>query len=126
MDVGPLHGYGPRLMTSISPPDAEPGVPTTWCEISRSALEANVGIFRRRLAPGARLGMVVKANAYGHGMVQCARMLVEAGVDWLVVNDVEEALQLRVAGLESPLYICGPVLPERAAGVVEAGAEGAL
>ncbi|MEE2779609.1 MAG: alanine racemase [Myxococcota bacterium] len=95
----------------------------SWCEISRAALGANVEIFRQRLAPGARLGMVVKANAYGHGMIPCAHALVDAGVDWLVVNDAPEALELRRAGIEAPVYICGPVFPSQAGDVVEARAE---
>ena len=79
-------------------------------------------IFRRRLAPGARLGIVVKADAYGHGMAACARIFEKAGADWLIVNDVDEALELRAAAIDTPLYICGPVLPERAQDVVACGA----
>ncbi len=94
----------------------------SWCEVSREALAHNVAIFRRRLAPGARLGVVVKANAYGHGLEGVAPVLREEGCDWLIVNTVDEALALRACGDEGPIYICGPVPPWRAEDVVAAGA----
>ncbi len=68
------------------------------------------------------LGVVVKSNAYGHGLTLAARELAAAGADWLIVNTVDEALALRSAGLAVPVYICGPVLPARAADVVAARA----
>lgn len=95
---------------------------SSWCEVSRSALEHNVGIFRRRLAAGAKLGVVVKSNAYGHGMLECARVFAGAGADWLVVNDVNEAAALRRGGIEAPIYVCGPVFPWQAPDVVASGA----
>jgi len=90
----------------------------SWCEISVRALRANVAVLRQRLRPGALLGIVVKSNAYGHGLLLCAREFLAAGSDWLVVNSVEEAVQLRDAGIESPLYVCArvpPALANRAA-----------
>jgi alanine racemase len=94
----------------------------SWCEVSAAALSHNVEIFRRRLSPGARLGVVVKANAYGHGLLEASRTFVGAGADWLVVNSVDEALALRAGEVEAPVYICGRVQPARAADVVAAGA----
>ena len=95
----------------------------SWCEVSRAALAANVAVFRRRLADGAQLGMVVKSDAYGHGLVECSRVFVENGVDWLIVNTVTEAEILRRAGLTAPIYICGPVPAARARDVVAAAAD---
>ena len=69
--------------------------PRSWCEVSRQALEANIAVFRARLAEGSRLGVVVKSNAYGHGMAPCARVFLQAGADWLIVNSVDEATTLR-------------------------------
>ncbi|MFT4188853.1 MAG: alanine racemase [Aeromicrobium sp.] len=54
-------------------------------------------------APGAQLMAVVKANAYGHGLVPMARAARAAGVDWLGVATLDEALALRRAGDEGPL-----------------------
>src|SRR5690242_18417770 len=49
-------------------------------------------------APGSALMAVVKADAYGHGMPQCARAAREAGADWLGVATIAEAIALRAAG----------------------------
>ncbi|OON74194.1 alanine racemase [Streptomyces tsukubensis] len=71
-------------------------------EIDLAALRANVRALRAR-APRSAFMAVVKADAYGHGMVPCARAAKEAGADWLGVATPGEALALRAAGLEGPL-----------------------
>ncbi|MEV8568504.1 alanine racemase [Streptomyces sp. NPDC051322] len=71
-------------------------------EIDLAALRANVHALRAR-APRARLMAVVKADAYGHGMVPCARAAVLAGADWLGTATPQEALALRAAGLRTRL-----------------------
>lgn len=96
--------------------------PRTWCEISRAALMANMDVLRARLADGARLGVVVKANAYGHGMIPCARVFLDGGADWLIVNSIDEATSLRAAEISAPIYVCGPVMAEEAHEVAESGA----
>lgn len=95
---------------------------SSWCEIDGAALRANVDCLRQRLTHGALLGVVVKSNAYGHGLVLCAREFVSAGVDWLVVNSVDEAVGLRGAGIQAPLYICSQVPSVCAVRVAQAGA----
>ena len=50
-------------------PSVAPGTVLTWVELDAAALRANLEAFRGRLAPGTRLGAVVKSNAYGHGML---------------------------------------------------------
>lgn len=67
-------------------------------EIDLSALRANVGALRAR-TPGAEMMAVVKADAYGHGMVPCARAALSAGATWLGTAVPEEALALRAAGV---------------------------
>ncbi|MGX1368039.1 alanine racemase [Streptomyces canus] len=67
-------------------------------EIDLAALRANVRSLRAR-ASGAAVMAVVKADAYGHGAVPCARAAVEAGARWLGTATPEEALALRAAGL---------------------------
>ncbi|PIE18503.1 MAG: alanine racemase [Proteobacteria bacterium] len=99
------------------------GVPEgalTWCEVSRSALAHNVRELRRCLDPGVRLGVVVKSDAYGHGLVGAAEAFKGAGADWLVVNALSEAERLRAAGVTGPIYVCGYLPPERAAAAVAA------
>ncbi|MFC9106244.1 alanine racemase [Streptomyces rochei] len=63
-------------------------------EIDLAALRANVRALRER-APGAALMAVVKADAYGHGAIPCARAAVEAGATWLGTATPQEALALR-------------------------------
>jgi alanine racemase len=69
-------------------------------EIDLAALRANVRALRAR-APRAALMAVVKSDAYGHGMVPCARAALEAGATWLGTATPHEALALRAAGVES-------------------------
>ncbi|MFI0898741.1 alanine racemase [Streptomyces sp. NPDC020983] len=69
-----------------------------WARIDLAALRANVAALRAK-APGAAFMAVVKADAYGHGMVPCARAALEAGAGWLGTATPEEALALRAAGI---------------------------
>ena len=87
---------------------------TTWCEIRRRAIENNVALLRRRLKPESLLGVVVKSEAYGHGLPVCAREFVRAGADWLVVNAADEARRIRACGVDAPVYVCGYVSPDEA------------
>ena len=80
-----------------------------WVETDARAIHANLWQFRRRLGDAARLGAVVKANAYGHGMLEVAPIAVAAGADWLCVNAVEEALRLREAGHGVPILVMGHI-----------------
>lgn len=77
----------------------------TYAEISLNAIKHNIAEIRKLLAPSVRFMAVVKANAYGHGAVAVARAAVEAGADFLAVANLKEALELREAGLVSPILI---------------------
>ena len=83
----------------------------TWCEVDAARLRHNVRELRRVTRPEALLGAVVKANAYGHGLLLAARAFVDAGADWLCVDALEEAAALRAAGFDLPLLVTGHVLP---------------
>ena len=72
----------------------------TWAEIDLSALRRNFASVRARAA-GRRLIAVVKADGYGHGAVPVSRALIEAGCEALAVATLEEATQLRDAGIDS-------------------------
>jgi alanine racemase len=76
---------------------AEPHTPAQAI-IDLGAIRHNVAVLREKAA-GAQLMAVVKADAYGHGMVPCAGAALEAGADWLGVAHAAEALQLRSAGI---------------------------
>lgn len=79
--------------------------------IDLGALVANFEILRGAVAPARVMG-VVKAQGYGHGAVGVGRALADAGVDWLGVADLGEALELREAGIRTPLlaWLHGPDL----------------
>jgi alanine racemase len=83
-----------------------------WIEIDRRALASNVRHFRA-LVGRRRLLAVVKANAYGHGIVEIARLALAEGVDWLGVHSLEEGAALRQSGIAAPILVLGPVAPGR-------------
>jgi alanine racemase len=70
--------------------------------VDLAAVRHNVAVLRAA-APGAALMAVVKADGYGHGAVQVARAALDAGATWLGVCTIEEALELRSAGLDVPV-----------------------
>jgi alanine racemase len=76
----------------------------TWAEISLTALKHNYLTIRNHLSAPAQLMAVVKANAYGHGAVECARALEEINADWFGVALVEEGIELRRAGITRPIF----------------------
>jgi alanine racemase len=75
---------------------------TVWAEIDLAALEANVRNLRERAA-GSEFMAVVKADAYGHGLLPVAHAAVRAGATWLGVAQLAEAFALRDAGLTTRL-----------------------
>ena len=87
-------------------PSAVPRGRPVWAEIDLDALSANVSLLAERAAP-ARLYAVVKANAYGHGAIACARAAVEAGASGLATVCVDEAVELRHAGVNAPILVVG-------------------
>lgn len=95
----------------------------SWVEVSAAAVRENVAVLRERLAGRSRLGVVVKADGYGHGVDVVAPAFVAAGVDWLIVNAAREAKQVRrVVDKDVPVYVCGPVFDFEVADVVDARA----
>jgi alanine racemase len=84
-----------------------------WAEIDLDALAHNVRLLAARAAP-SRVLAVVKANAYGHGAVACGRAALEAGADALAVVCVDEAEELRRAGIEARLLVVGYTPPSDA------------
>lgn len=100
---------------------------TSWVEVSEERLRANYEILLEAAGAGTVVLAVVKANAYGHGVERCARILADAGAEWLGVTGVEEGAMVRralsAAGIaveDQPrvLVMCGMV-EEDAGAVVE-------
>ncbi|MBP1937413.1 alanine racemase [Paenibacillus sediminis] len=84
----------------------------TRAEINLDALSANYAAFRKVLPPEMKLLACVKANAYGHGAVQVAKEMERLGADYLSVAFLDEALELRHAGVKLPILILGYTPPE--------------
>jgi alanine racemase len=79
----------------------------TWAEIDLDALAHNLGVIRNQVGPDVKIMAAVKANAYGHGAVECARRLEAEGVDWFGVALPEEGAELRDAGIAKPILCLG-------------------
>ncbi|MBO7402170.1 MAG: alanine racemase, partial [Lachnospiraceae bacterium] len=78
----------------------------TWANIDLDALGFNYDKLRERVGNAKFLG-VVKADAYGHGSVQVARLLQDKGADYLAVSSADEAVELRLNGIKMPILILG-------------------
>ncbi len=84
---------------------ASPETRWAWVEVSRSAIRHNTRAFRGVLERGQKLMAVVKADAYGHGAAQCARIMAANGADYFGVATVDEGIGLRQAGIDRPIVI---------------------
>jgi len=91
-----------------------------WVEVDLGAIERNTRTLLAAVAP-ARLMAVVKADAYGHGAVPVARAALGAGAAWLGVALVEEAIELRDAGISAPLLVLSEPPPAAARACAEQG-----
>ena len=87
---------------SADPPDPRPPGPRIEAAVDLAAVRHNVAVLVAA-APGAATMAVVKAEGYGHGAVPVARAALEAGARWLGVCTLEEALELRAAGIDAPV-----------------------
>ena len=87
------------------PSSKEPATRWAWVEIDQGALRRNTRAFKNLLGYGKRLCCVVKADAYGHGAVQCAKIMHATGADMFAVATVSEGVQLREGGIMSPILV---------------------
>ena len=94
--------------------DLELATSRTWAEINLDKLTHNIITLRKILTPSAKFLGVVKANAYGHGMTQCALTLQKNGADYLAVATVPEGAELRQSGITLPILCLGQTRPELA------------
>jgi alanine racemase len=80
-----------------------------WIEVNRSALKHNIKQFRNLIGDSRKMTVVVKSNAYGHGLLEISRLASEFSADWLGVNSLEEAHAIRVGGINLPIILLGYV-----------------
>ncbi len=94
-----------------------PVQPNTWIDVDSTALAHNISVLRTASQRGGDepiLCVMVKGNAYGHGLLPAARALLAAGVHWLAVHDIFEVQALRQAGINAPIYVVGYLAPDQA------------
>ncbi|HEX8891529.1 MAG TPA: alanine racemase [Pyrinomonadaceae bacterium] len=79
----------------------------TWAEIDLDALASNFRWVRERVGSNVKVMAVIKADAYGHGAVNCARRLSAEGAEWFAVATPEEGIELRRASVKQPVLCLG-------------------
>ncbi|TLG79849.1 alanine racemase [Vagococcus zengguangii] len=87
--------------------------PTTLT-VNKKAIQFNIEQELKRLQPGQEVFAVVKANGYGHGAIEIAKLALEEGVSGFCVSNIDEAIELREAGLLLPILILGVITPSLA------------
>ncbi|MGB3863277.1 MAG: alanine racemase [Candidatus Aminicenantaceae bacterium] len=86
--------------------------PDVWIELNMDHIGWNLDKIRKRV--NLPVMAVIKANAYGHGLILTARSLEKSGIDSLMVCKLEEAIQLRESEVACPILNFGPFFPESA------------
>lgn len=87
----------------------------TWAQVNLDAIDENFNTVKSCLKAETMVCCVVKADAYGHGAVRLAEEYVSLGADWFAVSNLDEAVQLRDAGIKLPILILGYTPPCMAA-----------
>ena len=77
----------------------------TWAEVSLVALRQNFRTVQKHVGKAVTVCAVVKADAYGHGAIECSRALEAEGARWLGVTSLDEAIPLRESGIESNILL---------------------
>lgn len=83
----------------------------TWVEVNLDAISHNLHVFRQHLPERTQIMAVVKADGYGHGAIPVAKVALEAGASYLGVATLDEALELRRAGIHAPILVLGYTSP---------------
>lgn len=105
---------------SISSPLLRSSTGTCWIEINRAALRHNIAQIQK-LVGETQIIAVVKANAYGCGAIECGRVFADSGAQMLAVTRLEEAVELRQGGIQTPILLLSPTLQDEFETVAELG-----
>jgi alanine racemase len=92
-----------------------------WVEIDSERLMHNLRLFRRLVGNERKLLVVVKSNAYGHGILEVSEISVQGGADWLGVYSLEEGLELRSHGLRCPILVMGYIPSANLGSAIDSG-----
>jgi alanine racemase len=82
---------------------------TKWLEVDLAILQQNCHAIQNTIGPQRKIIAVIKADAYGHGAVECARTFLQAGAGMLAVSSLDEALQLRQEFIKGPILVFGSI-----------------
>lgn len=91
----------------------------THAQIHLNNIKENILNIREKVGSERKILIAVKANAYGHGAIEVAKMAEKIGVDWLGIATVPEALELREAGIKLPILKFSPAFEEEMEAAVE-------
>jgi len=83
-----------------------------WLEINLNNLSCNFRKIKKIVSPSVKILACVKKDAYGHGLIEVSKRLVEEGVDYLGVACLDEGIRLRMANINKPILVMGAVLPQ--------------
>lgn len=87
---------------------------SAWVEVNFDVLRSNIAALQAVVRPSTALIFVIKANAYGHGLVETARAAAQAGIRWFGVAHTHEALAVRAALPDVEILVMGAMPPEDA------------
>ncbi len=90
-----------------------------YLEINLGALQRNHGLIREMTPDTTKIISVVKADAYGHGLIPVAKALDSCGADAFAIFDIEEAAALRRAGIAKPVMALSGIMPDQAPDAAE-------
>jgi alanine racemase len=93
----------------------------TWAEISMKAIYNNVRAFKKHIKSESQMLAVVKADGYGHGAAEVANEALKAGADYIGVALLDEALELREAGIAAPILVFGDTKSSAVAEAIKQG-----
>ena len=79
----------------------------TYVEIDLDIIKHNINEIKKIIAKNTKLGAVIKANAYGHGAIEVARVLEEENIDYICVAGLNEAIELRNNNIKLPILVMG-------------------
>lgn len=94
---------------------------TTKAIIHLGNLKSNVASIKKLLKNNVKMCVAIKADAYGHGAVPCAKAAVESGADYLAIATVNEGIELRTNGIKVPLLLLSLCSPEEIPDAVRYG-----
>lgn len=92
---------------------------STHVIIDSRALRSNIKLLKEHLSAHTEIMAMVKANAYGHGIIECSRIAIEEGIKYLGIAFASEGVQLRDAGISASLLLMTPPEPEELDAIIQ-------